>query len=96
MGLSKNRRKEIENLSLDNSLTFDDDGFNLTLETSPKDSLDLKLVDNSPEHRRLFLQFIREEAGVLDYTADNSKSKSDEHKTRCTKCRQPSKYCTIS
>ena len=89
-------RKEIENLRANVNQTFDEDGFDvshLNL-TGSKDQLDLDLVDNSPEHRKLFLQFIRQEAKVLDYTKDESKPK--DNKEKCGKCKQIIKYCKCS
>ena len=88
----KNRKRELDNIQADNSLTYDEDGFNLTLETSSKDNMDLNIVDNSPEHRKLFLQFIREEAKLLEYTSEDSKSK-EETKQKCGKCKNILKYC---
>ena len=88
----KIRRKELENMhaNANASLTYDEDGHNLTLQASGKDKMDLNIVDNSPEHRQLFLQFIREEVSVLDYTSDESKPKDE---GKCGKCKKPHKYC---
>ena len=88
----KTRRRELDNIQTDNSLTFDEDGFNLSMQGSAKDNMDLNIVDNSPEHRRLFLQFIREEASLLDYTLEESKAK-DETKHKCTRCKNNLRYC---
>ena len=88
----KTRRRELDNIQTDKSLTFDEDGYDLSLQTSAKDNMDLNIVDNSPEHRKLFLQFIREEASLLDYTLEESKAK-EEVKQKCPKCKNILRYC---
>ena len=88
----KIREKRSEYLQANNSLNYDEDGHNLTLQSSSKDNMDLNIIDNSPEHRQLFLQFIREELIVLDYTSEESKLK-DDGKQKCPKCKQNTKYC---
>ena len=86
----KIRRRELEEIQTNHNLTFDDDGFSVT-SGAKKDPLDIDLVDNSPEHRRLFLQFIREEAKLLEYTKGDGKSSNEQ--TKCGKCKKPTKYC---
>ena len=75
----KIRRRELEEIQTNHNLTFDDDGFSVT-SGAKKDPLDIDLVDNSPEHRRLFLQFIREEAKLLEYTKGDGKSSNEQTK----------------
>ena len=62
----KTRMRELDNIQTDSSLLYDEDGYNLTMQTKSKDNMDLNIVDSSPEERKLFLQFIREEAKLLD------------------------------
>ncbi len=88
----KIRRKELEEIQNNHNLTFDDDGFSVS--SGQKDPLDIQLVDNSPEHRRLFLQFIREEAKLLEYTKGSGKSSNEN--PRCGKCNKPTRYCKCS
>ena len=86
----KIRKKELEYLQ-NNTLSHDEDGHNLSLQqNSGKDKMDLNIVDNSPEHRLMFLQFIREEVSVLDYTSEETKPKEE---GKCGRCKQNQKYC---
>ena len=87
----KIRQKEREYLQANHTLTHDEDGHNLSLlQNGDKDKMDLNVVDNSPEHRQLFLQFIREEVSVLDYTSEETKPREE---GKCGRCKQKQKYC---
>ena len=72
--------------------TFDDDGFSLNSVGDKKNPLDLEIIDNSPEHRKHFLCFIREEARLLDYTKEQEEVCADCHKSlkNCS-CRKKSR-----
>ena len=90
----KIRKKELEYLQANNTLSHDEDGHNLSLkQNSSKDKMDLSIVDNSPEHRLLFLQFIREEVSVLDYTSEETHMTKPREEGKCGKCKQPQRYC---
>ena len=65
-------QKRLENVTI-NDQTFDEDGYGANSVESKKKPLDLEVVDNSPEHRKYFLHFIREEARLLEYTKENDK-----------------------
>ena len=87
----KLRRKEMEAMQQDPDYTFNvTDSFSdasLDLTTNPQD---LKVVDKSPEIRRLFLLFIKEEAKLLEFTKEELKRQATE---KCGKCKQIKKYC---
>merc|ERR1711911_70321 len=71
-GLLPALQKRLENVTI-NDQTFDEDGYGANSVESKKKPLDLEVVDNSPEHRKYFLHFIREEARLLEYTKENDK-----------------------
>ena len=87
----KLRRKELESMQQNPDFTFSDD---ISVASVPSaqsgDPDDLKIQDNSPEARRLFLLFVKEEAKLLEFTKEEKKK---ENKEKCTKCKQVKKYC---
>ena len=87
----KLRRKELESMQQNPDFTFSDD---ISVASVPSaqsgDPDDLKIQDNSPEARRLFLLFVKEEAKLLEFTKEEKKK---ENKEKCTKCKQAKRYC---
>ena len=86
----KLRRKEMEAMQQDPNYTFnvtDISEASVDVTTNPQD---LKVVDNSPEVRRLFLLFIKEESKLLEFTKEEKKKQDAE---KCEKCKQIKKYC---
>ena len=68
----KLRRKEMEAMQQDPNYTFnvtDISEASVDITTNPQD---LKVVDNSPEVRRLFLLFIKEESKLLEFTKEET------------------------
>ena len=77
--------KQMENIKL-GDYTFDEDAL---LDTQGDDEMSIDLVDNSQEQRRMFLQFIHQEAKILEYTKYSKSSKDP--KKECKKCNQ--RFC---
>ena len=75
--------KQMENIK-DGDYTFDEDA--LMNIQGGEDEMAIDLVDNSQEQRRKFLQFIHQEAKILEYTK-YSKGSNDFKKV-CKKCNQ--------
>ena len=87
----KLRRKELENMQQDPNYTFDEtEGIldaSVDLSSNPQD---LKVVDRSPEVRRLFLLFIKEESKLLEFTKEEKKMQAAE---KCKICKQVQMNC---
>ena len=82
----KKIQKRFENVTI-NDQTFDDDGYAEDSVEKKKQPMDLEFIDNSPEHRKYFLHYIREEAKLLEYTRE---------KGTCGKCRKAFCVCIIT
>ena len=79
-------QKRLENVTI-NDQTFDEDGYGVNTAESKKKPLDLEIIDNSPDHRKYFLHFIREEAKLLEYTKEEG---------ICGKCRKAKAACVCN
>ena len=87
--------REIMRSDKTNIKVIDEDG-NIVLSNPGVKSniMDIKIPDKSPEIRKTFLAFIREQAVSLEKAGvSEEKPKSDPAKYKCAQCKQNLKYC---